>query len=32
MAFHHLIDGIRKEPVKPMRDPEEKGRGKAKDI
>ena len=30
LAFHHLIDGIRKEPSKPMHRAEDKGRGKAK--
>jgi hypothetical protein len=31
LAFYHLIDGMRKEPSKPMRDSDSKGRGKAKD-
>jgi hypothetical protein len=31
LAFHHLVDGLRKEPNKPMHDSEDKGRGKAKD-
>lgn len=30
LAFYHLVDGLRKEPGKPMRDSEHKGRGKAK--
>lgn len=30
LAFHHLIDGIRKVPSKPMHRAEDKGGGKAK--